>query len=112
MSNLAREPNRESVTEGIVIVSAGAHKCGSSGHAGALGFTTVHTVVDHAALKHYGLKVIAKVEECGSDFYAITAERRGSTRQPLRSPSTHIHSSSRERHRRRVVRCDKKLGYP
>jgi LysR family transcriptional activator of nhaA len=27
-------------------------------------------------LKHYGLKVIAKVEECGSDFYAITAERR------------------------------------
>lgn len=44
--------------------------------AGGLGFTTVHTVVDHAALKHYGLKVIAKVEECGSDFYAITAERR------------------------------------
>jgi LysR family transcriptional activator of nhaA len=44
--------------------------------AGGLGFTTVHTVVDHAALKHYGLKVIAKVEKCGSDFYAITAERR------------------------------------
>lgn len=43
---------------------------------GALGFTTVHTVVDQAALKHYGLKVIAKVEECGSDFYAITVERR------------------------------------
>lgn len=43
---------------------------------GALGFTAVHTVVDAAALKHYGLKVIAKVEECGSDFYAITAERR------------------------------------
>jgi LysR family transcriptional activator of nhaA len=43
---------------------------------GGLGFTTVHTVVDHAALKHYGLKIIAKVEECGSDFYAITAERR------------------------------------
>lgn len=43
--------------------------------AGALGFTTVHTVVDQAALKHYGLKVIAKVEECGSDFYAITGER-------------------------------------
>jgi LysR family transcriptional regulator, transcriptional activator of nhaA len=43
---------------------------------GALGFTAVHTVVDSAALKHYGLKVIAKVEECGSDFYAITAERR------------------------------------
>lgn len=42
---------------------------------GALGFTAVHTVVDHAALKHYGLKVIAKVEDCGSDFFAITAER-------------------------------------
>jgi len=40
-----------------------------------LGFTTVHTVVDQAALKHYGLKVIAKVEDCGSDFYAITGER-------------------------------------
>ena len=33
-------------------------------------------MVDDAALKHYGLKVIAKVEECGSDFYAITVERR------------------------------------
>ncbi|MDQ8182262.1 hypothetical protein [Pelagicoccus sp. SDUM812005] len=44
--------------------------------AGDLGFTTVHTAVDQAALKHYGLKVIAKVEECGSDFYAITDERR------------------------------------
>jgi LysR family transcriptional activator of nhaA len=43
---------------------------------GALGFTAVHSVVDRAALDHYGLKVIARVEECGSDFYAITAERR------------------------------------
>lgn len=43
---------------------------------GALGFTTVHTVADRAALSHYGLKVIARVPECGSDFYAITAERR------------------------------------
>ncbi|MEC5128101.1 LysR family transcriptional regulator [Verrucomicrobiales bacterium BCK34] len=43
---------------------------------GSLGFTTVHTVVDQAALKHYGLRVIAKVEECGSDFYAITGERK------------------------------------
>ncbi len=43
---------------------------------GGRGFTVVHTVVDRAALKHYGLRVIAKVEECGSDFYAITAERR------------------------------------
>jgi LysR family transcriptional activator of nhaA len=36
----------------------------------------VHTVVDRAALKRYGLRVIARVEECGSDFFAITAERR------------------------------------
>lgn len=43
--------------------------------AGGLGFTTVHRVVDHAALKHYGLKVIARVDECSSDFYAITGER-------------------------------------
>lgn len=43
---------------------------------GALGFTITSTVVSDAALKHYGLKVIAKVEECGNDFYAITAERR------------------------------------
>jgi len=40
-----------------------------------LSFTTVHTVVDQAALKHYRLRVIAKEEECGSDFYAITGER-------------------------------------
>jgi LysR family transcriptional regulator, transcriptional activator of nhaA len=44
--------------------------------AGGRGFTAVHTVIDRAALKHYGLRVIAKVEECGSDFYAITAERQ------------------------------------
>jgi LysR family transcriptional activator of nhaA len=43
---------------------------------GGLGFTITPTVVSDAALKHYGLKVIARVEECGSDFYAITAERR------------------------------------
>ena len=43
---------------------------------GGRGFTVVHTVVDRAALKHYGLRVIAKVDECGSDFFAITAERR------------------------------------
>jgi len=43
---------------------------------GGLGFTAVHTVVDDAALKHYGLKVIAKVDDCGSDFFAITTERR------------------------------------
>ena len=28
------------------------------------------------ALKHYGLKTIAEVEECGSEIYAITAERK------------------------------------
>jgi LysR family transcriptional activator of nhaA len=43
---------------------------------GKVGFTVTPTVVSDAALKHYGLKVIARVEECGSDFYAITAERR------------------------------------
>jgi LysR family transcriptional activator of nhaA len=44
--------------------------------AGGLGFTMTPTVVGSAALKHYGLKTIANVEECGNDFYAITAERR------------------------------------
>jgi LysR family transcriptional activator of nhaA len=43
--------------------------------AGGRGFTVVHTVIDRAALKHYNLRVIAKVEDCGSEFYAITAER-------------------------------------
>ena len=44
--------------------------------AGGRGFTVVHSVIDRTALKHYDLRVIAKVEECGSDFYAITADRR------------------------------------
>lgn len=44
--------------------------------AAGLGFTMVHSVVDKVALKHFGLKAIAKVEECSSDFYAITIERR------------------------------------
>ena len=43
---------------------------------GRLGFTIVPTVVSERAMRHYGLKVIARVEDCGSDFYAITAERR------------------------------------
>jgi LysR family transcriptional regulator, transcriptional activator of nhaA len=43
---------------------------------GGRGFTAVHTVVDRAALKHFGLRVIARVDECGTDFYAITVERR------------------------------------
>jgi len=42
---------------------------------GGRGFTVVHTVIDRTALKHYNLRVIAKVEDCGSEFYAITAER-------------------------------------
>ena len=41
-----------------------------------LGFTMVHSVVDKVALEHFGLKPIAKVKECSSDFYAITIERR------------------------------------
>ena len=40
------------------------------------GFTVIPTVVARAVLKHYGLRVIAKVEECGTEFYAITADRR------------------------------------
>jgi LysR family transcriptional activator of nhaA len=43
--------------------------------AGGRGFTVVHTVIDRTALKHYNLRVIAKVEDCGSEFYAITTER-------------------------------------
>ena len=43
---------------------------------GELGFTVTPTAVSDSALKHYGLKVIAEVEACGSDYYAITAERR------------------------------------
>jgi len=43
---------------------------------GRLGFTMTPTVVSGAVLKHYGLKAIADVEDCGNDFYAITAERR------------------------------------
>jgi LysR family transcriptional regulator, transcriptional activator of nhaA len=44
--------------------------------AAGLGFTMVHSVVDKVALEHFGLKAIAKVKECASDFYAITIERR------------------------------------
>jgi LysR family transcriptional activator of nhaA len=43
---------------------------------GALGFTMTPTVVGATALAHYGLKAIASVEECGNDYFAITAERR------------------------------------
>jgi Transcriptional regulator len=42
---------------------------------GGLGFTTVPTAVARVALKHYELKAIAEVEECGTSYYAITAER-------------------------------------
>ena len=43
---------------------------------GGRGFTVVHTVVDRAALKHYGLRVIAKGENAEA-FLCNTAERRG-----------------------------------
>lgn len=42
----------------------------------ALGFTAIPTAASDAALKQYGLKAIARVEECGSEFFAITTERR------------------------------------
>lgn len=40
------------------------------------GFTVVPTVIVREVLKHWGLKTIARVDDCGTDFYAITAERR------------------------------------
>lgn len=43
---------------------------------GALGFTATPSIGSDTALKHHGLKAIAQVQECGTDFYAITAERR------------------------------------
>ena len=43
---------------------------------GGLGFTAIPTVVADVALKHYGLQVIAKEEECGSDFSAVTPDLR------------------------------------
>ena len=46
--------------------------CATAGH----GFTVVPTVVAREVLKHWGLRVIANVDECGTEFYAITAERR------------------------------------
>jgi len=44
--------------------------------AGGRGFTIVHTVVERAALRHYGLKVIGRVADCGNEFYAITVDRK------------------------------------
>lgn len=43
---------------------------------GGYAFTAVHTIVEQTALKHFGLKTIANAQDCASDFYAITAERR------------------------------------
>jgi LysR family transcriptional activator of nhaA len=40
------------------------------------GFTVVPSVVAREILKHWRLRVIANVDECGTEFYAITAERR------------------------------------
>lgn len=44
--------------------------------AGGRGFTIVHTVVERVALKHYGLKLIGRAEDCGNEFYAISADRK------------------------------------
>ena len=52
--------------------SAQMEVCSSGGR----GFKVLPSVVDRVALKQYGLRVIARVEECGSHFYAITADRR------------------------------------
>lgn len=43
---------------------------------GTLGFTAVHSAVSTEAVKHYGLKVIAEARDCGTEFYAITTQRR------------------------------------
>ncbi|PZR72104.1 MAG: transcriptional activator NhaR [Chthoniobacterales bacterium] len=40
------------------------------------GFTVVPTVAARGVMKHWGLRVIAHVEDCGTEFYAITVERR------------------------------------
>ena len=40
------------------------------------GFTVVPTVAAGSIMKHWGLKVIADVDDCGTEFYAITVERR------------------------------------
>ncbi|RBP44265.1 LysR family transcriptional regulator [Roseimicrobium gellanilyticum] len=53
---------------------------------GELGFTAIPTAVSTTALKQYGLKVIARVEECGSDYFAITTERR--VRHPVAAAIT------------------------
>lgn len=43
---------------------------------GTLGFTAVHSAVSTEAVKHYGLKVVAEAHDCGTEFYAITTQRR------------------------------------
>lgn len=46
--------------------------CSSDGR----GFTVMPSVIDRVAVKQYGLGVIARVQECGNTFYAITTDRR------------------------------------
>ena len=41
-----------------------------------LGFPVVATVAARAIMTHSGLRVIAHVDDCGTEFYAITVERR------------------------------------
>jgi LysR family transcriptional activator of nhaA len=58
---------------------------------GAIGFTVTPSILGAAALQRYGMKVVANVEECGTDYYAITAERR--VKHPLAAVITqHAHS--------------------
>ena len=43
---------------------------------GTPAFTAVHSAVSTEAVKHYGLRVIAEAQDCGTEFYAITTQRR------------------------------------
>jgi hypothetical protein len=52
---------------------------------GGLGFSTVHSIVAVAALKHYGLKIIAEVEDCAGDFYRSNSPESTPAFSPTRS---------------------------
>lgn len=43
---------------------------------GALGFTAVHSAAAGETMRHFGLQAIAEAQDCTSDFFAITVERR------------------------------------
>ena len=40
------------------------------------GFTVVSTAAARGVMKHWGLRAIAQVDDCGTEFYAITVEHR------------------------------------